>query len=259
MMAKSRAYTLAITIPKGGTGKTTTAANLGHYLAMSERRVLLIDCDTQAQLSAALGVEPSIGLPELTTAKGTRPQDAIFPVRENLWLLAGGRRIALLERKIEENSVRPDLILTEALEPFSSEFDVILLDTSPGWNKLLVNVLVYAQNLLIPCSLKPASLTALAQFLEQLKDVQRYNPTLNIRHVLPTVQDRRVAHSGECLNQLRGKFPPDVLCEPIRICAALADAFGFGQSIFEYNRRSNGAKDYQMLASRILGGIMDGS
>jgi cellulose biosynthesis protein BcsQ len=86
---------IAIAMAKGGVGKTTTAVNLAHGLANHGYRVLLVDCDTQGQVSKFLGVNPDYGLYEFITERGKNGEhisknNAIYPSRQNLWLLAGG-------------------------------------------------------------------------------------------------------------------------------------------------------------------------
>ncbi len=90
---------IAVALSKGGVGKTTTAVNLAAGLARRAQRVLIIDADTQGQVSRSLGVQPATGLGELVLGEASQEQ-AIFPARENLWLLGGGRSLAGLKMSI---------------------------------------------------------------------------------------------------------------------------------------------------------------
>ena len=106
---------IAVSLSKGGVGKTTTAINLAHGLALAGQRVLLIDCDTQGQSAKALGVAPEKGLADLLTGNVT-PEEALYEAREGLWILAGGRDLAGAKREIDRRSFGGELALSEAME-----------------------------------------------------------------------------------------------------------------------------------------------
>ena len=130
---------LAILTSKGGTGKTTTAINLGHGLSLSGKRVLLIDCDPQGSASAAFGVSSDRGLVDLMIGGGVD----IFKVRPNLYLLPSGRRrLAELEMKLATMGDR-NRILKKSLSRLSG-CDYAILDCSPSINIINLNALEYA-------------------------------------------------------------------------------------------------------------------
>ncbi len=245
---------IAISLSKGGVGKTTTAVNIAAGLARAGYRVLLIDTDTQGQAGRALGFNPEIGLAELVSEEAT-PEEAIQEVREKLYLLAGGRSLAGLKRLIDRKDFRAERTLAESLERLDSHYDYILLDTAPGWDSLTVNVLFYATEILAPVSMEVLTLTGLLYFQESIAAIQEYRPELEIRYILPTFYDRRVKKSEEILAQLQAAYQ-DKLCEPIRYSVRLSEAPGYGQTIYEYDSRSPGAEDYQTLVERI---VRDGS
>ena len=240
---------IAITLSKGGVGKTTTAVNLAAGLAQAGSRVLLIDTDTQGQTEVALGMEPEAGLVELVL--GELPTDqAVIPARENLWLLAGGKQLAGINRLIARKDFGGEQVLTEALAPLEGNYDFVLLDTAPGWNTLTVNVLFYVKEVLAPVSLEALTLKGVLEFAQNLAAIQQYNQTLSLKYVLPTFFDRRVKKSEEILEQLETYYGPQ-LCLPIRYNVRLSEAPGYGQTIFEFAPNSPGAKDYQKLTERI--------
>lgn len=240
---------IAIALSKGGVGKTTTAVNLAAGLALAGHRVLIVDVDTQGQAGKLLGVQPPAGIAELVAGEAA-PEELIAPARERLWLLAGGRGLAGLKRLITRKDFGGERTLAEVLVPLDGHYDYVILDTSPGWDALTVNALFYADEVLAPVSLEVMTLQGLLEFSQSLAAIQRYQPQLSLRYVLPTFLDRRVRKSGEILAQLQSHYGSQ-LCQPIRYNVRLSEAPGYGQTIFEYAPRSPGAEDYQQLTERI--------
>ena len=153
----SKVRRIGISLSKGGVGKTTTSVNLAAGLAFSGHKVLLVDTDTQGQDSFMLGVKPKAGLTEFMMEE-LEPEEAMFKARENLWLLSGGKSLAGLKRLIDRKDFGGEMTLTEGLERFESRFDYVIVDTSPGWDPITVNVLFYVSELLTPVSLEAISL-----------------------------------------------------------------------------------------------------
>jgi chromosome partitioning protein len=240
---------ISISLSKGGVGKTTTAVNLAAALAITGRRVLLIDTDTQAQAGKALGLRPEIGLADFML--GHAPfATAVVEARPNLHLLAGGHRLAAVKQVIAEADMRQEETLAAALRPHIQPYHYVLLDTSPGWDNLQINVLFFAQEVLTPVNLEVLSLDGLIEFTQRIEEVRRYHP-VQLRYVLPTALDRRVKQTGEIMPQLTRNFGTSV-CNPIRYNVRLSEAPAHGQHIFEYDPQSNGAKDYMELTRRIV-------
>jgi chromosome partitioning protein len=241
---------IAIALSKGGVGKTTTAVNLASGIARKGKTVLLVDVDTQGQVSKTLGSNPPHGLAEMVS--GEVPYErACIQARENLWLLAGGRSITGLKRHITRKDFGGERTISEAFETLDLSYDYIILDTPPGWDALTVNVLFYADSVLAPVSLEVMTLQGLMDFVRSMSAIQKYHPELELQYVLPTFFDRRVKKSEEILQQLQSHFDQRV-CPPIRYNVRLSEAPGYGQTIYEYSPRSAGAEDYMKLTERIL-------
>ena len=242
---------ISISLSKGGVAKTTTAVNLAYGLAEAGDRVLLIDSDTQGQCSKMLGIEPGPGLAELIAGE-LEAQQAIIEARPGgLWLLRGGQGLAASKRLIAQKEFRSEAVLSEALEPYQGYFDYVLLDTSPGWDSLTVNVLFYVDEVLCPVSLEALSVDGFLTFLKSIEPIQKHKK-VPIRYVLPTFQDGRVKKSQELLGQLSEHFA-ERLCEPIRYSARVSEAPAYGQTIFEYAGKDRGAEDYAKLVGRVRG------
>lgn len=245
---------IAISLSKGGVGKTTTAVNLGAALALQGHRVLLVDTDTQGQCASILGVSPAQGLAAVASHE-IALGEALIEARPNLWLLSGGRALAGLKRLIDRKDFGGEQTLSETLSDDilsqAGPFDFLLLDTSPGWDALTVNALFCVEEVLAPVSLEALTLQGLLEFSESLKAISKYKTDLGLTFVVPTFLDRRVSKSGEILELLQTHYPT-LLCDPIRYNVRLSEAPGHGQTIFEYAPSSTGAQDYSALAHTVL-------
>ena len=240
---------IAVCLTKGGSGKTTTAVNLAHGLAMTGRRVLLIDTDTQGQCAQSLGVTPSAGLAELLLGQ-VAIAEAITEARPNLFLLAGGPRLAGVKREIARREMGSERALAEALGDMG-RYGYVVIDTSPGWDTMTINALFAATEVLAPVNLEVLALRALGDFEKHIEAVRRYHSELAWRYVLPTFLDGRVAKSKELLAQLHQRYGK-LVCTPIRYNVRLSEAPGFGETVFEYAPTAPGAADYQRLTERIV-------
>ena len=241
---------IAAALSKGGVGKTTTAVSLAAGLARAGKSVLLIDLDTQGQVTRHLGCKTAAGIAELVLGE-TTPEAALVQARPNLWLLAGGRSLGGLKRQITQKDYGGETTLSEALSPLDERFDYTILDSAPGWDALTVNVLFYAREVIAPVSLEIMALQGLIDFNHSLASIKKYQPELELKYILPTFFDRRVRKSDEILGQLVAHFGKHV-CAPIRYNVRLSEAPGYGQTIFEYAPSSPGAEDYRSLTERIL-------
>ena len=241
---------IAVALSKGGVGKTTTAVNLAAGLAKRGRRVLLIDMDTQGQVTKMLGLKAQAGVAEVVN-NDVSLAAAVVAARPGLWVLPGGRSLAGLKRMIDRKEYGGERTVGEALDSLDGSYDYAIVDTAPGWDVLTVNALFYAGEVIAPVALEVMALQGLMEFNQSLLAIQRYHDRLALRYIVPTFLDRRVRKSAEILHQLQGHFP-DQVCGPIRYSVRLSEAPGFGQTIFEYAAASPGAEDYLALTERIL-------
>lgn len=240
---------IGVSLSKGGVGKTTTSVNLAAGLALAGFKVLLVDTDTQGQAAYLLGVKPTAGLTELVT--GELPAaEAVVQARENLWLLAGGRSLAGIKRLIDRKDYGGELTLAEALEPVEKDYDYVIVDTSPGWDPLTVNVLFYVYELITPVSLEVMTLQGLVEFLRSLSSVQKYRSEVTLNYILPTFLDKRIKNPDAILNRLIELYG-EYVCTPIRYNVRLSEAPAYGKTIFEYAPGSHGSVDYRELVRKI--------
>jgi chromosome partitioning protein len=246
---KGKARRIGVTLSKGGVGKTTTSVNLAAGLALAGYKVLLVDTDTQGQAAYLLGMKPKAGLTELVTGE-LPPSETIVQARENLWLLAGGRSLAGIKRLIDRKDFGGELTLCEALEPIEKDFDYVIVDTSPGWDPLTVNVLFYVYELITPVSLEVMTLQGLVEFLKSLSSIQKYRADVTLNYILPTFLDKRIKNPDAILDRLKDLYG-EYVCTPIRYNVRLSEAPAYGKTIFEYAPGSHGSQDYRDLVRKI--------
>lgn len=242
---------IGISISKGGVGKTTTAVNLAAGLALAGFRVLLVDTDTQGQDSFMLGVKPSAGLTELVTGE-LKAEEAVTQVREKLWLLSGGKSLAGIKRLIDRKDFGGEMTLSEALKPIEDRYDYVILDTSPGWDPLTVNVLFYVNEIMTPVSLEVMTLQGLLEFMKSISAIQKHRQDVSLKYILPTFMDRRVKQSMGILDKIEELYG-HLLCPPIRYNVRLSEAPAYGQTIFEFAPGSPGAFDYREVVRKVAG------
>lgn len=247
---KRRMRRLVISLLKGGVAKSGTSVSLAHGLAMAGQKVLLVDTDVQAQCSDMLGVHPKRGLAEVVAGIGD-PLSALAEARENLWLLAGGNGLAGVKMEIARREMSPETVLAEAMEHYEGGFDFLVIDTAPGWDTLLVNALYCSQEVISPVSMEPMALSGLMRFQERLAVIQKYNPQLELRWIVPTFVDGRVKKTFDILEQLRERYG-NLIGPEIKYTVKLSEAPAYGKTIFEHDPKGVGAKGYGKLVDIVL-------
>jgi chromosome partitioning protein len=240
---------IGVCLSKGGVGKTTTSVNLAAGLALAGYKVLLVDTDTQGQDSFVLGVKPKGGLAELINGDLSY-DETIVGARKNLWLLAGSKSIAGLKRMIDRKDFGGELTLSETLARVENRYDYVIVDTSPGWDPITVNVLFYITEVLTPVSMEVMSLQGLVEFLKALASIQKYRKELSLKYIVPTFQDKKARKTLGIMEKLELMYGP-ILCPPIRYNEMISEAPAHGQTIYEFAPGCTGAHDYRELVRRV--------
>jgi chromosome partitioning protein len=240
---------IAIVGFKGGIGKTTTSVNLGAALALRGRRVLLIDTDTQANVSLSLGIgEDGKSLADVLVRK-VRAEDCIVSARENLDLLPSSFALFKAQQRMVFEMGRED-VFVELLAGLKG-YDYHLLDCAPSISLLTVNAIAYVQEVFIPVSMEMLALAGARRLMRYLREISRLlGSGGSIRLIIPTFFDPRRRVSTLVLRALIEDYGSRVT-HPIRIDTKLSEAPGAGQTIFEYAPRGRGATDYAELAELV--------
>lgn len=249
-----KATTLSVLNQKGGVGKTTTTLNFSFALSLCNKKILLIDADPQGHLGNSLGVQQQqSGLDEVLLT-GDSIAAHKQTIRTGIDILLAGQRLGEMETRTEGGISRGyrlrdavNLLLTD------HHYDYILIDCPPSAGLLGMNAILASDEIMIPVTGDYLALEGLSRLVQVLAKIeQKMNRTTRKWFVLTRFYHRRKLAS-EIKTKLIQYFPGQVLKTAIRESVALAESPGFGQSIFEYQPRSNGSLDYKSLADDYLG------
>jgi chromosome partitioning protein len=243
---------LAVFNHKGGTGKTTTSVSVAAGLASRGARVLLVDTDSQGNVSVSLGVKAERSLYHVLVM-GLRASDAVVPVRPNLDLIVSNETLAAAELYLAGRQNR-DRVLASRLGPLFDAYDVIVLDCSPSLSLMNQNALVCADGVLVPVACDFLSLVGVRQVIKTIKNVNAllHHP-VQIYGVLPTFYDARARICRDAVRTLKEHFGERCL-RPVRAAIKIKEAPAQGKTIFEYDGGSNAALDYMKTVDRIMYG-----
>lgn len=243
---------LAIFNHKGGTGKTTTSVSLAAGLAARGLRVLLVDTDSQGNVSVSLGVKAERTLYHVLVM-GMRATDVAVKVRENLDMVVSNETLAAAELYLAGKQNR-DRVLRDRLASAFDAYDVVLLDCSPSLSLMNQNALVVADGIIVPVACDFLSLVGVRQVIKTVKNVnQLLHHPVQIHGVLPTFYDSRARICRDAVQALEEHFGDRVM-PPIRQATRLKEAPAQGKTIYEYAPESNAAHDYATVVDLLVDG-----
>ena len=247
------AKTIAVSIRKGGSAKTTTATNLASALHLKGKRVLLVDTDPQANATLAVGIDPTIlklNLADLFTSKGLPAQDAIVKASFGLDLIPAHPELS----KVEQGLGALDFdLLGGILEPLAGLYDYVLVDTPPAESKLTLNALACADEVLIPLQAHFLALQGLQQALAEIAQIQRkVNKRLKILGVLPTQVQSQTNIGKQVLEQLTTEYADLLLPYQVEYSVRIAEAQVAGVPLVILDPSHKASEAYAKLAERII-------
>lgn len=238
---------------KGGVGKTTSAVNLGSYLAQMGSKVLLVDLDSQGNLSSA--VSANIKMPgsyELIVGKCSAEEAYQKTPQENLVAIAGGIDLAGLGIELV-NELAREFFLKNALAPIENDWDYILVDCPPSLGLLTVNAMCWTEYVIIPMQPEYFALEGLNLLMRTIGNVKKQlNPHLEVLGILFTMYSSRTRLSNDVVEDVTSFFKDKVFETKIPRNIRLAEAPSHGLPINLYDASSTGAIGYRDFAEEVV-------
>ena len=251
----SRARTIALVNQKGGVGKSTTAVNLGTALALSGKRVLVVDADPQGNATTGFGIEKSALRRDVyDLLLGETPVEEVVVSTEVDGLSVIPATINLAGSEIElVSALSRETRLRRALAPAKDGYDYIFVDCPPSLGLLTINALTAADECIIPVQAEYYALEGLSQLTTVVHRVREaLNPRLHVSGVLVTMFDGRTRLSMEVLDELAKFFPQQVFKTQIPRNVRLSEAPSYGKPVILFDPKSRGAQAYLALAREML-------
>src|SRR3954453_14494936 len=252
--APAETQVIVLANQKGGVAKTTTTLNLGVAFAEQGFKVLLIDLDPQGNLTMSQGLNPDTIQQSMFDVLVHRlPIEQVIETRETDIAVSSidlaGADMAL------SSQIGRERALEKALAPILGRYDYIFIDTPPSLGLLTINAFVAATGVIVPVQTEYLSLRGLVQLENTLSMVrENLNPTVSIVGIVPTMYDKRLAHSREADEILRESFGDLVYQTRIRKTVRFAEAPVQGRSVLAYEPGGQAADMYRDLAKEVLDG-----
>ncbi len=246
---------ISIANQKGGVGKTTTAVNLSAALAKMGKKVLIVDCDSQANATTAMGIEK----PELEASLyhgligEVGIEDIMLPTMLPKLMIVPAN-VDLIGFEIEMvDAPQREARLKQLIAPVADRFDYIFIDCPPALSFLTLNAFTASHSVLIPLQSEFFALEGLGQLLDTIKRVKSsFNPGLKIKGILLTMFDGRTNLSQNVVEDARQYFKELVFTTKIPRNVKLGESPSYGLPVILYDKHSQGSKSYVAFARELL-------
>jgi len=249
---------IAIANQKGGVGKTTTSVNLSACLCQSDKKVLLIDMDPQANTTSGFGINPYQIEKSIydTLVDETDINEIIVKLNEEEY-----KNLSIAPANIDLTGAEIELVpliarenrLKQALQNVKANYDYIIIDTPPSLGLLTINTLTAADLIIVPIQCEYYALEGVSKLMNTVGLVKKnLNPNLDITGILLTMYDARTGLSEQVATEIRNYFKEKVYNTIIPRNVKLSEAPSYGKPIIFYDKNSTGAIAYSELTKEVI-------
>ncbi|MBO4888592.1 MAG: ParA family protein [Firmicutes bacterium] len=253
---------ICISNSKGGVGKTTTALNLSAGLTMLGAKVLAIDADPQADLTAHMGWQRSDELEitlnnklhDVLMENGEDPLKGILHHSEGIDLLPSNLELSSMEMNLI-NAMSRETVLRRYINDVRDMYDFIVIDCQPSLGMVSLNALTAADSVIIPVQAQYLPAKGMTDLLKTILKVSRHlNPSISIGGILITLVDNRTNLAKSTIDAIHSTFGDQLRIFPntIPIAVKVAEASAKGKSIFAYDASCPAALAYMSLAEEVI-------
>jgi len=246
---------IAVSLRKGGSGKTTTAVNLATALHKKGKKTLLVDLDPQANATISVGIDPlslTKHINSLFTDISVKTEEAIAKTGFGLQILPSHPDLAETEAGMRATQIG---LLKGLLEPIDGLFDYIVIDTPPAESYLTVNALATADEVVIPLQTHYLAMRGLQEAIEEISEVKKgLNPKLKVAGILPTMVNNRTNIAKTVIEAVTKAYGELLYPFWVDFSVRHSEATLAGLPIVIYDPKHQGSKAYLKLASLVIKG-----
>jgi len=237
---------------KGGTGKTTTVVSLASCLASKNKKILVLDVDVQGNIKESFGIDHKLTMYDLLI-NDAFVEDCIIKARDNIDCIISNNTLASCELQLSAMPRREETLKIRMRHIDQiARYDFVLIDCSPSLSLLNQNALLYADEIIIPISMDYLAMLGATQVIDNLAMIKKYyEKQLIITGIIPTFYEKRTNMSQEVLEALQDTYKEKVF-PAIRLDTKIKQASSANQTIFEVDKQSRGAEDYNQICEVLL-------
>ena len=248
-------YVISIVNQNGGVGKTTTAVNLGSFLAAKRKKVLIFDLDPQGNATSGYGFD-KMELENTVYDLLVNEEDIENVIQhtnvKNVDMCPTNINLAGAEVELV-SAISRETILKRAIEPVIDEYDYIIIDCPPSLGLLTINALSACEGVIVPIQGEYYALEGLTQLIDTINMIKKkLNPVVGILGVVITMFDSRTQLTKQVVEEVEKYFGDKVFKTHIPRNVRLAEAPSHGKTIGDYDPKSKGAIAYQELAQEVI-------